>query len=76
MPDEIVFLVFTSTVAVTSIAFGMMRSINKHLDRKWRAQQGGPGYEPILAELEERVDLTERILAEGNRPDELRASSP
>ena len=95
MTEEIVFLAFTSIVAVTTIAFGIMRSINKHLDRKWRAQQGGPGHEPILAELEEmrtrldgsdelrdrvaeleeRVDFAERILAEGKRPDKLRASS-
>ncbi len=95
MPGEIVFLAFTSIVAVTTIAFGIIRSINKHLDRKWRAQQGGPGHEPILAELEEmrtrldgsdelrervgeleeRLDFTERILTEGNRPDEIRASS-
>ena len=75
MPEEIVFLAFTSIVAVTTIAFGVMRSINKHLDRKWRAQQGGPGHEPILAELEERVDFAERILAEGKRPDQLRAGS-
>ncbi len=95
MPEEIVFLAFTSIVAVTTIAFGIMRSINKHLDRTLRAHQGGPGREPILAELEEmrtrldgsdelrdrvaeleeRVDFAERILAEGNRPDELRAGS-
>ncbi len=95
MPEEIVFLAFTSIVAVTTIAFGIMRSINKHLDRRWRAQHGGPGHEPILAELEEmrtrldgsdelrdrvaeleeRVDFAERILAEGKRPDQLRASS-
>jgi hypothetical protein len=53
VPEEIVFLTFTSIVAVTTIAFGIMRSINKHLDRKWQAQQGGPGHEPILGELEE-----------------------
>lgn len=95
MPEEIVFLSFTSIVAVTTIAFGIMRSINKHLDRKWRVQQSGAGYEPILAELEEmrtrldgsdelrdrmveleeRVDFAERILAEGKRPDQLRAKS-
>ena len=28
-----------------------------------------------VAELEERVDFAERILAEGKRPDQLRASS-
>ncbi len=95
MPEEIVFLVFTGIVAVTTVAFGIMRSINKHLDRKWRAREGGPGHEPILAELEEmrtrldgsdevrdrvaeleeRVDFAERLLADGNRPDELRAGS-
>ncbi len=74
---------FTSIVAVTTIAFGIMRSINKHLDRKWRAQQeemqtrldGSDELRDRVAELEERVDFAERILAEGKRPDELRASS-
>ncbi len=95
MPEEIVFLAFTGIVAVTTIAFGIMRSINRHLDRKSRAQHGGLGHEPILAEveemrtrldgsdelrervgeLEERLDFTERILTEGKRHDEIRASS-
>ncbi len=95
MPEEIVFLAFTGIVAGTTVVFGILRNINKHLDRKWRAQEGGPGHEPILAELEEmrarldgsdelrervaeleeRVDFAERILADGNRPDELRAGS-
>ncbi len=93
MPEEIVFLTFTSIVAVTTIAFGIMRSINKHLDRKWRAQHGGSGNEQLVAEVEElrarlegsdelrdrladveeRLDFTERMLAEGKRPDQLRA---
>ncbi len=83
MPEEIVFLTFTSIVAVTTIAFGIMRSINKHLDRKWRAQQeemqtrldGSDELRDRVAELEERVDFAERILAEGKRPDQLRAGS-
>ncbi len=83
MPEEVVFLAFTGIVAVTTIAFGIMRSINKHLDRKWRAQQeemrtrldGSDELRDRVAELEERVDFTERLLAEGKRPDELRAGS-
>ncbi len=83
MPEEIVFLIFTGIVAVTTLTFGIMRSINKHVDRKWRAQQeemqtrldGSDELRDRVAELEERVDFAERILAEGNRPDELRPGS-
>ncbi len=39
MPEEIVFLSFTSIVAVTTIAFGIMRSINKRLDRKMKVEE-------------------------------------
>ncbi len=95
MPEEIVFLSFTSIVAVTTIAFGIMRSINKHLDRKMNVEQGGAGNEHLLAEVEElrtrlegwdelrervadveeRLDFAERLLADGKRPDQLRAES-
>ncbi len=95
MPEEIVFLSFTSIVAVTTIAFGIMRSINKHLDRKMKIEEGGQGNEHLLAEVEElrtrldgaeelrervadveeRLDFAERLLAEGKRPDQLRAQS-
>ena len=95
MPEEIVFLSFTSIVAVTTIAFGIMRSINKHLDRKMKVEQGAGGHEHLLAEVEElrtrvdgseelrervadveeRLDFTERLLAEGKRHDQLRAES-
>ena len=95
MPEEIVFLSFTSIVAVTTIAFGIMRSINKHLDRKMKVEQGGAGSEHLLAEVEElrtrlegsedlrervadveeRLDFAERLLAEGKRHDQLRAES-
>ncbi len=94
MPEEIVFLSFTSIVAVTTIAFGIMRSINKHLDRKMNAEHGG-GNEHLAAEVEElrtrleasdelrervadveeRLDFTERLLADGKRRDQLRAES-
>ncbi len=93
MPEEIVFLSFTSIVAVTTIAFGIMRSINKHLDRKMKVAQGGEGNGHLLAEVEElrtrlegsedlrervadveeRLDFAERLLAEGKRRDQLRA---
>ena len=95
MPEEIVFLSFTSIVAVTTIAFGLMRSINKHLDRKMKVEQGGGDNEHLLAEMEElrtrldgseelrervadveeRLDFAERLLAEGKRHDQLRAES-
>ncbi len=95
MPEEIVFLSFTSIVAVTTIAFGIMRSINKHLDRKMKAEQGSVGNEHLLAEVdelrtrlegwdelrervadvEERLDFAERLLADGKRRDQLRAES-
>ena len=93
MPEEIVFLSFTSIVAVTTIVFGIMRSINKHLDRKMKAEQGSVGNEHLLAEVdelrtrlegsddlrervadvEERLDFAERLLADGKRRDQLRA---
>ncbi len=93
MPEEIVFLTFTSIVAVTTIAFGIMRSINKYLDRKMKVEQGGAGNGHLLAEVEElrtrlegsedlrervadveeRLDFAERLLAEGKRRDQLRA---
>ncbi len=95
MPEEIVFLTFTSIVAVTTIAFGIMRNINKHLDRKMKVEQGGVGNEHLLAEVEElrtrlegsedlrervadveeRLDFAERLLADGKRPEQLRAES-
>ncbi len=95
MPEAIVFLSFTSIVAVTTIAFGIMRGINKHLDRKMKVEQGGAGNEHLLAEMdelrtrlegsddlrervadvEERLDFAERLLADGKRPDQLRPES-
>ncbi len=81
MPEEIVFLSFTTIVAVTCLAFGLMRTINKHLDRKhgggpdakalrpelddMRAQlQGMDDLRDHIADLEERIDFTERMLAQ------------
>ena len=81
MPEEMVFLSFTSIVAVTFLAFGLMRTINKHLDRKhgvgpdskalrselddMRAQlQGMDDLRDHIADLEERIDFTERVLAQ------------
>ena len=57
MPEEIVLLSFTSIMAATGLLFGLMRSINKHLDRKYRVKAGAPD-EQVLAELE---DLRSRL---------------
>ena len=86
MPEEIVFLSFTSIVAVTTIAFGIMRSINKQLDRKMKVEEaemeelrmrleGSEDLRERVADLEERLDFAERLLADGKRPDQLRAES-
>ncbi len=86
MPEEIVFLSFTSIVAVTTIAFGIMRSINKRLDRKMKVEEaemeelrtrleGSEDLRERVAEVEERLDFAERLLADGRRRDELRAES-
>ena len=60
MPEEVVVLSFISIVAVTSLAFGLMRSVNRHLDRKWRARHG-TGEQRALSELEELRSRVERI---------------
>ncbi len=84
MPEEIVFLSFTSIVAVTTIAFGIMRSINKRLDRKMKVEEsemeelrtrleGSEDLRERVADVEERLDFAERLLAEGKRRDQLRA---
>ncbi len=86
MPEEIVFLSFTSIVAVTTIAFGIMRSINKRLDRKMKVEEaemeelrtrleGSEDLRERVADGEERLDFAERLLADGRRRDELRAES-
>ncbi len=86
MPEEIVFLSFTSIVAVTTIAFGIMRSINKRLDRKMKVEEaemeelrtrleGSEDLRERVADVEERLDFAERLLADGRRRDELRAES-
>ena len=86
MPEEIVFLSFTSIVAVTTIAFGIMRSINKQLDRKMKVEEaemeelrtrleGSEDLRERVADVEERLDFAERLLADGKRRDQLRAGS-
>lgn len=83
MPEEIVFLSFTSIVAVTSVLFGAMRLWNKHLDRKYAGKANpdtrrlaaeveemrdrlhvSAGLAERVADLEERLDFAERLLAE------------
>lgn len=83
MPEEIVFLSFTSIVAVTGLAFGLMRTVSKHLERKHTGGGGDVralraevedlrgqllGVEEMrerMADLEERTDFNERMLAQG-----------
>lgn len=82
MPEEVVFLSFSSIVAVTMLGFGLMRTISKHLERKYtagggeskalrgeidemRAQlRGVDDLRERMADLEERTDFNERILAQ------------
>lgn len=93
MPEEIVLISVVSILSVTALGFGLMRTIAKHLERKWQVTHGGGGVEQITAEveelrtrldgtdelrdrvadLEERVDFAERMLAEGRRPNQLRS---
>lgn len=83
MPEEIVFLSFTSIVAVTALGFGLMRTISRHLERKYKGPGDGNVQAELddlsahqqeqfdelrgrMAELEERVDFTERLLTRGD----------
>lgn len=52
MPDEIFILVVMSLASVTALGFGLMRSVNRHLERKWQAARAG-GDERVLHEVEE-----------------------
>ncbi|MCZ6916214.1 MAG: hypothetical protein O7I93_05520 [Gemmatimonadetes bacterium] len=92
MPDEVLALSIISILSLTALGFGLLRTVSRHLERKWRRKDGGgsdqvlteleelrsrlEGSEDIpdrVAELEDRVDFAERLLAEGKRPDQLRA---
>lgn len=52
MPNEIVMLAVMGIASVTALGFGLMRSINRHLERKWKAARGG-GDERVLHDVEE-----------------------
>ncbi len=52
MPEEVFILSIVSIFSVTALGFGFMRTISRHLERKWRGKDGAPG-EQVLAELEE-----------------------
>jgi len=84
VPEEVVFLVFTSIVSVTALGFGLMRTVSRHLERKQQRPDAagvraeiedlmGAQAETLeemrvrLADLEERVDFTERMLANRDR---------
>lgn len=50
MPEEIAVLALSSMIMVTALGFGIMRSINRHLERK----HGGSGRVDVLrAEVDE-----------------------
>lgn len=83
MPEEVVFLAFTSIVSVVALGFGLMRTISRHLERKHLRAESGlrPDIEDMLgaqsetleemrvrlADIEERMDFTERLLANRDR---------
>ena len=57
MPEEIVMLAVMGLASVTALGFGLMRSINRHLDRKWQVGRAA-GDERVLPEVE---DLRSRL---------------
>ena len=62
MPDEVFVLFILSIVSVTGLGFGLMRTINRHLERKW----GGHGLDegrvlPEMEELRGRMDGVEDL---------------
>jgi hypothetical protein len=85
MPIEVVVLALAGMSMVTGLGFGMMRSINRHLERKYgspdaqrfeaeleelRAAIGGmEDVRHRLTELEERLDFAERLLSRGPQLD-------
>ena len=74
MPDEVFILAILSLVSITALGFGLMRSINRHLDRKHQSERG-LDEDRVLSELDEvrgrlegvdelrgrMVDLEERV---------------
>ncbi len=63
MPDEIVALAVLSLASVTALGFGLMRSINRHLERKWKGTQGidAAGVLPDLDDLRARLESIEDV---------------
>jgi hypothetical protein len=57
MPEEIVALAVLSLASLTALGFGLMRSINRHLERKWKGTQGVDAV-GVLSDLE---DLRARL---------------
>ncbi len=52
MPEEVVMLAVMGLASVTALGFGLMRSINGHLERKWKGTQGVDAPD-VLADLED-----------------------
>lgn len=85
MPTEVVLLALAGMSMVTGLGFGVMRSINRHLERKYGSPSGERfeaeleelraavgGVEDVrhrLTELEERLDFAERLLSRGPQRD-------
>ena len=63
MPEEIVALAVLSLASVTALGFGLMRSINRHLERKWKGTQGvdATGVLPDLEDLRARLENVEDV---------------
>jgi hypothetical protein len=84
-PPAIVMIVFLGLVAATIILWPVMRALARRLEGKGAADpalraeveqlQQRLGEVDVLhhrvAELEERIDFTERIVAQGREPDRL-----
>ena len=63
MPDEIVMLAVMGLASVTALGFGLMRSINRHLECKWKSTQGidAAGVLPDLEDLRTRLESIEDV---------------
>lgn len=63
MPDEVFILAIISIFSVTSLGFGLMRTISRASERKWR-EKGGVPAEEVAGELEEiraRIEGAEEV---------------
>ena len=63
MPEEVVMLAVMGLASVTALGFGLMRSINRHLERKWKGKQeiDAAGVVPDLEDLPSRLENVEDV---------------